>query len=102
MYSGINFCLYAYVNTYTKIYICILYFRVPEGMEDVSKYPVLFAALLDDGWTEEELGKLASNNLIRVLSHVEDIANNELNDEQPYQDWISPDDLTPEEKVCTS
>ncbi len=25
-----------------------MFYRPPEGMEDVSKYPELFAALLDD------------------------------------------------------
>ena len=45
-------------------------FRTPEGAEDVSKYPVLFAALLESEemeWTEEDLAKLASKNLIRVF-----------------------------------
>ena len=83
-------------------YLFCKYFRLPEGMEDVSKYPILFAALLDDGsWSEEDLGELASNNLIGVFSevvHVQDI----LVDEQPYQEWIPSDDLTPEEKACTA
>ena len=71
-------------------------------MEDVSKFPVLFAALLDDGsWSEEDLGKLASNNLIRVFAEVEHIRDILL-DEQPYQEWIPSDDLTPEEKACSS
>ena len=36
----------------------------------MSKYPVLFAALLESEemeWTEEDLAKLASKNLIRVF-----------------------------------
>ena len=48
----------------------IKHFRTPEGLEDVSKYPVLFAALLESEeieWTEEDLAKLASKNLIRVF-----------------------------------
>lgn len=45
----------------------------PDGLEDVSKYPDLFAALLQTGWSEEELGKLAGDNLIRVLRDVEKV-----------------------------
>jgi membrane dipeptidase len=40
---------------------------MPVDLEDVSKYPNLFAALLEDGWTDEELGKIASGNILRVL-----------------------------------
>jgi hypothetical protein len=29
--------------------------------------------LLDDGWTEENLSKLASGNIIRVLAQVENV-----------------------------
>ena len=76
------------------------YFRLPEGMANVSKYPILCTALLDDGsWSEEDLGELASNNLIGVFSevvHIQDI----LVDNQPK--WIPSDDLTPEEKACSS
>ncbi len=49
---------------------------MPKGLEDVSKYPNLFAALLtdpDQPWTEEELGKLASGNIIRVLGDIEKV-----------------------------
>ncbi|XP_030376216.1 dipeptidase 1 [Scaptodrosophila lebanonensis] len=45
---------------------------VPKGLEDVSKYPYLFAALLEsDKWSEEDIGKLAGKNLIRVFKDVE-------------------------------
>lgn len=48
--------------------------RAPEGLEDVSKYPYLFAALLESGkWTEEELEKLAGRNLLRVFKAVENV-----------------------------
>jgi membrane dipeptidase len=45
--------------------------RLPEGLEDVSRYPALFAALLDAGWSEEDCGKIAHGNLIRVLRDAE-------------------------------
>lgn len=45
----------------------------PE-MPDVSSYPVLFARLIERGWTDEELGKLASGNILRALREAEDVA----------------------------
>ncbi|ROT61377.1 Dipeptidase 1 [Penaeus vannamei] len=48
---------------------------VPEGLEDVSKYPYIFAELLlDPKWTDEDLKKLAGMNLIRVFQEVERLA----------------------------
>ncbi len=46
---------------------------MPIGLEDVSKYPNLFARLLDHGWSEEELSKLAGKNIIRVLEDNEKV-----------------------------
>jgi membrane dipeptidase len=46
----------------------------PEGMEDVSGYPLLFAELIRRGWTDEDLAKLASGNFLRVLRAVESTA----------------------------
>jgi membrane dipeptidase len=40
---------------------------LPEGLEDVSAYPNLFAELLDRGWSEEDCAKLAGGNVLRVL-----------------------------------
>ncbi|MDT7551773.1 MAG: rane dipeptidase, partial [Pseudonocardiales bacterium] len=40
---------------------------LPVGLEDVSTYPALFAALLDRGWNEGECAKLAGGNVLRVL-----------------------------------
>ncbi len=52
------------------IFICFL--SVPAGLEDVSKYPELFASLLASGmWTIEDLKKLAGLNFIRVFKEVE-------------------------------
>jgi len=45
--------------------------QLPEGLEDVSCYPALFAALLERGWSEEDCGKLASGNLLRVMHDAE-------------------------------
>ena len=43
----------------------------------MSKYPDIFAALIEDDefeWTDEDLGKLANQNLIRTFRKVEEVA----------------------------
>jgi membrane dipeptidase len=45
--------------------------RLPAGLEDVSCYPALIAALLDLGWSEQDCGKLAHGNLVRALRDAE-------------------------------
>ncbi|XP_070617876.1 dipeptidase 1 [Erythrolamprus reginae] len=47
--------------------------RVPEGLEDVSKYPDLIAELLRRKWTEKEVKDALANNLLRVLQEVEQV-----------------------------
>lgn len=44
---------------------------LPVGLKDVSQYPNLFFELLKRGYTEEEIEKVASGNLLRVWSEVE-------------------------------
>ncbi|XP_049865029.1 uncharacterized protein LOC126366124 [Pectinophora gossypiella] len=46
----------------------------PQGLEDVSSYPLLFAELMEEGWSIEELKKLAGLNLLRVLNAAEKVA----------------------------
>jgi membrane dipeptidase len=48
--------------------------EVPAGLEDVSRYPVLFQALLDGGWSEADCAKLAGRNVLRVLRDAEDVS----------------------------
>ena len=45
-----------------------------EGLEDVSTFPVLFMELARRGWTDEELSKLAGENLLRVMRETEAVA----------------------------
>ena len=47
--------------------------RVPENLEDVSKYPNLFAELIADKWSDDDLAKLAGQNILRVFSSVEKV-----------------------------
>jgi membrane dipeptidase len=43
----------------------------PEGMEDVSAYPRLFAELMRRGWTDADLEKLSQGNVLRALEGAE-------------------------------
>lgn len=66
---------------------------VPEGLEDVSKYPNIFVRLYDMGWTEEELGKLASGNLVRVWREA-DFVRDQLVQIPPFEDRIPENEYT--------
>jgi len=45
--------------------------NLPEGLEDVSKYPNLLRVLMQRGYSREELAKLCGGNLLRVWREVE-------------------------------
>jgi membrane dipeptidase len=47
---------------------------MPEGLEDVSRYPHLFAELVRRGWKDEDLKKLAGLNLVRAMRRAEEVA----------------------------
>ncbi len=42
-----------------------------QGLEDVSKYPALFAELIRRGWSDADLRKLSRENILRVMGQVE-------------------------------
>ncbi|XP_065569512.1 dipeptidase 1-like [Artemia franciscana] len=66
----------------------------PVGLEDVSKYPSLFAELSFRGWTEEELVKLAGGNFLRVMREAEKVKlDMESEGVQPYEDMIDEDEV---------
>jgi membrane dipeptidase len=44
----------------------------PTGLADVSRFPDLFAELIRRGWSDADLEKLASGNVVRVLRGAED------------------------------
>jgi membrane dipeptidase len=48
--------------------------EVPQGLEDVSKFPDLIAELLRRGWTEADVKKVAGLNILRVLRDAERVA----------------------------
>jgi membrane dipeptidase len=47
---------------------------LPIGLEDQSKYPALFAELIRRGWSDADLRKLASDNVLRALTQAEQAA----------------------------
>ena len=47
---------------------------LPVGLEDQSKYPMLFAELITRGWSDADLKKLAGENVLRVLTTAEQVA----------------------------
>jgi len=63
--------------------------RVPVGLEDVSKFPNLFAELIRRGYSDEDVEKVARLNLIRVLQAVEN-ARDQLKVMSPDNTLISP------------
>lgn len=61
----------------------------PVGMEDVSGYPALFFELARRGYSQADLEKIASGNVIRALKQAEQVA-------------ASLDDIPPSEARITS
>jgi len=47
---------------------------VPEGLEDVSKYPALTAELLRRGYKDDEVKKILGLNILRVMRQVESVS----------------------------
>ena len=48
-------------------------FRVPKGLEDVSKYPKLLEELLRRGYSEEDVSKVVGKNLIIAMEKMEKV-----------------------------
>lgn len=46
----------------------------PEGLDDVSTFPALFAELARRGWSNADLRKVAGENMLRVLDRAESVA----------------------------
>ncbi len=46
----------------------------PEGLDDVSKFPALTRALLERGYSAEDIRKIYGGNLLRVMRAVEGVA----------------------------
>ena len=53
---------------------------LPTGLKDVSTYPNLIQGFLDRGYSEQDIEKVLSGNLIRVWKQVEDYATKQTKD----------------------
>lgn len=58
---------------------------LPEGLEDVTGYPRLLAALADRGWSRDDLEKLAGANTLRVLEAADTVA--DVLSDEPGRRW---------------
>jgi membrane dipeptidase len=47
---------------------------MPVGLDDVSKFPALFAELARRGWSDADLARLADENVLRVLDDAQRVA----------------------------
>jgi membrane dipeptidase len=48
--------------------------ELPQGLGDVSTYPALLAELMRRGWSDENIAKLAGNNVLRVMTRAEQVS----------------------------
>lgn len=76
---------------------------MPQGLEDVSTYPTLFAELIATGkWTVDDLKKLAGLNFLRVFQEVERVRDEYKRAKVlPYEDVLHPrpkDNCTSQDK----
>ena len=63
---------------------------LPEGVTGVDAYPTILAALMEAGWTEADIRKLAGENLLRVMRGVEAVAARK-RDERPSLATLIPE-----------
>ncbi len=47
---------------------------MPDGLEDVSKFPMLTAELIRRGYSDEDILKILGRNVLRVMREVEEVA----------------------------
>ncbi|HYU32199.1 MAG TPA: dipeptidase [Thermoanaerobaculia bacterium] len=62
----------------------------PLGLEGVDDFPALLAELLRRGWTDEDVKKLAGENVLRVMREVEKVSAR-LRKERPASDALIQD-----------
>lgn len=63
----------------------------PRGLEDVTKFPNLIQMLLDRGVSEEDAGKVAGENVLRVWHDVDSVAARLQKDKSPVEDIFDSD-----------
>lgn len=61
----------------------------PKGLEDVSKFPDLVAALLEAGVSDADAAKIVGRNLLRVWDEVDRVAAKLQKERPPFEDDVS-------------
>jgi membrane dipeptidase len=69
----------------------------PLGLEDVSTYPALLKELLIRGYSDQDIAKIAGENVLRVMTDVEAVAERLQTLEQPRDDLLHEIDLVQSE-----
>ena len=54
-----------------------------DGLEDVSTFPALLSELSRRGWSDEDLRKVAGENLLRVMQDAEAVASRLKREREP-------------------
>jgi membrane dipeptidase len=70
----------------------------PEGLEDVSTYPVLLAELARRGYSDEEMAKVAGGNILRAMREAEATATRLQGERAPAVITIEELDGAPENR----
>ncbi|KAJ4300968.1 hypothetical protein N0V90_003057 [Kalmusia sp. IMI 367209] len=60
----------------------------PEGLDDVTKFPVLVAELLRQGVRDEDVGKLVGRNILRVWKEADEVAKKLRATTEPLEDDV--------------
>jgi membrane dipeptidase len=70
----------------------------PTGLEGVDKYPDLLVELMRRGWTDDEIAKLAGENILRALTVTETVAARLRSSTQASEATIGELDAPPQAK----
>ncbi|MES2898857.1 MAG: dipeptidase [Pseudomonadota bacterium] len=62
----------------------------PEGLEGVDAYPKLLVELARRGWSDDDLAKVAGQNILRVLRKAEEVARSLQARESPSIEQVQP------------
>lgn len=46
----------------------------PEGLDDVSRFPLITRELVERGYSDEEIGKILGGNALRAMAEMEEVA----------------------------
>ena len=68
---------------------------MPEGLEDVSKYPALTAELIRRGYSDQDILKILGRNLLRVMKQMETVSNKIQKERGPSEAHIEELDGSP-------